>query len=317
VVEHEKRHTRNGKRPAWTVEIERMLKTDILPRIGALRAEAVTKVDVSEVVEKVANRGAYVVADHTLGLVRAVFNWANGTGRLEVNPTIGLKKRRASKPRERTLTDDEIRTLWRGLDGTPLCDAFRLQLLLGMRIAEVIAAPKTEIDLIKRLWVIPPDRTKSRRERVIPLSTWAVDILTKAMSRSEGVWLFPGNDGPIKPKSASRALGRFTDRLDGLTKKKKKEGTPKKLDFTSHDLRRTAATRLGDLGTSDELVERILGHAPTGVSRKHYNHAKHIEPMRQALDNWAEELQRLLKMTDHERSLLLDAHQQRVAIEML
>jgi integrase len=275
-----------------------MLGTDILPKIGGLRVDAITRADVAQIVEAVAARGAYVVADHTLGLIRAIYNWANGTGRLEINPTSGLRKRNHSKPRQRTLTDDEIRILWRGLDGAPLCDAFRLQLLLGMRIAEVVAAPKAEIDLSKRLWVIPPDRTKSRRERIIPLSSWAVDILTRAMSRT-GPWLFPSPKNPnepIKPKSASRGFLRLTDRLERLTRKKKKEGVPKKLDFSSHDLRRTAATRLGDLGTSDELVERILGHVPTGVSRRHYNHSKHVEAMRAALEAWADALKTLVEV---------------------
>jgi hypothetical protein len=51
---------------------------------------------------------------------------------------------------------------------------------------------------------------------------------------------------------------------------------------------------LGDFGTPDEVVERILNHAPTGVSRKHYNHSRHTEAMREALENWAEELQRIV-----------------------
>ena len=89
------------------------------PVIGHHRAEAVTKHHVMEVVEAVAARGSFVTADHVLGLIRAIYNWANGTGRLEVNPTLGLKKRNASKPRERVLSDTELRTLWQALDAAP------------------------------------------------------------------------------------------------------------------------------------------------------------------------------------------------------
>ena len=69
-----------------------------------------------EIVEGVASRGSLVMADHVLGLIRAIYNWANATGRLEINPTLGLKKRNASKPRERILSDTEVRNLWQALD---------------------------------------------------------------------------------------------------------------------------------------------------------------------------------------------------------
>ena len=56
----------------------------------------------------------------------------------------------------------------------------------------------------------------------------------------------------------------------------------------THDLRRTFATGLGNMGVLDEVIERVLNHAPRTVAGKHYNHAKHFEPMRRALDAWAQ-----------------------------
>jgi integrase len=63
----------------------------------------------------------------------------------------------------------------------------------------------------------------------------------------------------------------------------------------THDLRRTLATGLGDMGVADEVIERVLNHAPRSVASRHYNHAKHFEPMRKALDAWAERLQAILE----------------------
>jgi integrase len=102
---------------------ERMLRVDILPALGHHRAEAISKLHVMQVVEAVAARRIFVAADHVLGLIRAIYNWANGTGRLEVNPTLGLKKRNVSRPRERVLLDPEVRVLWQALDAAPKLSA--------------------------------------------------------------------------------------------------------------------------------------------------------------------------------------------------
>lgn len=116
IDEHSKKFARGSRRSPATNEAERILRIDILPTIGRHRAESVTRRHVMDVVEAVASRGAYVAADRVLTIIRAIYNWANSTGRLEVNPTLGLKKRNASPARERVLSDDEIRSLWDALE---------------------------------------------------------------------------------------------------------------------------------------------------------------------------------------------------------
>ena len=289
LAEHERKYARGAKKSPATIEAERVLKVDILPTIGSYRAEAVTKRHVMDVVQKVADRGAFVAADRVLTIIRAVYNWAISTGRLDVNPTLGLKKRNASGPRERVLDDDEIRVLWRRLD-TPsklsqeIRDALKLQLLLGVRIGEALGAAKSEIDLSRRVWSIPAFRTKSEREHRLPLAALAVSILRSAIDRAGASrWLFPSpkDDGRIRSHSASTAMRRL--RIDiGLG------------DVGTHDLRRTLATGLGNMGVPDEVIERVLNHAPRTVAGRHYNHAKHFEPMRRALEAWAERVQAII-----------------------
>jgi integrase len=137
-----------------------------------------------------------------LGLIRAIYNWANGTSRLEVNPTLRLKKRNVSKPRERVLRDPEVRALWQALDAAPV------------------------------------------------------------------------DSKPIRRHSATRAETRIASD-NGV------------LDIGTHDLRRTLATGLGEMGVAD-VIERVLNHAPRTVAGKHYNHAKLFEGMRTALEAWSE-----------------------------
>ena len=259
-----------------------------MPVIGAHRAETLTKRHVMDVIEPIAERGSFVTADKVLALVRAIYNWAAGTGRLEVNPTFGLKKRNAARP-PRVLSDDEIRTLWHGLDARSalspkIRDALKLQLLLGLRRSEVLEATKREINLERAVWVVPAERTKSRREHVLPLPGLALSILHEAVRRAaQSDCLFPssGATAPMRPRSASRALLRMRDGLELR-------------DVGTHDLRRTLATGLGNMSIPDEVIERVLNHAPRTVTGRQYNHAKHFEPMRRALEGWAARVQAIV-----------------------
>ena len=278
IAEHRQRYA-----PAWTKEVERMLEADVMPHLKTLRVDSVLRAEVASVVEKVATRGAFDAADNTLGLLRAVFNWGAATGRTEHDPTRGLRKRNTGRPRERVLSDDEIRAAWRY--PTEFRLAFQLQLCLAMRIGEVVGAAKGEIDLAQRMWVVPASRTKSRREHRLPLPPLAVSILDDAMGASGGsVWLFPSAaDGmPLRTRSAAQALQRLS------------KPRPKSERFTPHDLRRTCSTRMADLGVADEVIERILNHAPPTTSRRHYNHSLRVDEMRGALETWGAHVSRLV-----------------------
>jgi integrase len=296
--EHERKNARDGQPSCSTREAQRLLDADILPAIGQHKVEAIKRQHVAAVVEAAADRGSYVVADRVLGLVRAIFNWAISTGRLEANPTAGLKKRNTAKPRIRVLSQAEICSLWNALDGEldrpsagelripglAISDALKLQLLLGLRVGEVLGAAKSEIDLKRRTWIVPALRTKARREHRLPLSDMACKILRGALQRSgSSPWLFPSHtaEGPIRPHSATTAIRRLRTGID--------------LDNAStHDLRRTLATGLGDMEVPEEVIDRVLNHAPKTVAGRHYNHAKHHEPMRRALDAWASRLQSIV-----------------------
>ena len=301
MIEHERKNARADKRSQSTEEAQRLLDIDILPVIGDHKAEAVTKRHVMQVVEKVADRGAYVAADRVLGLIRAIYNWGCATGRMETNPTLGLKKRNAGRARERVLTDDEIRAFWLGLDeqrklSPEIRDALKLQLLLGVRISEALGAAKSEIDIKARTWTIPALRTKSVREHKLPLSPWAAAFLEAAVARAgKSPWLFPSPsfEGPVRSASGRRAVLRLRERLANEAHEGETEA--QLVGVGTHDLRRTLATGLGNMGVADEVIERVLNHAPRSVVGKHYNHAKHFEPMRRALEAWADRVREIVE----------------------
>ena len=86
MVEHERKHSRAGQPSRSTREAQRLLDADILPALGRHKAAAVQRQHVMAIVDAVADRGSYVVADRVLGLVRAIFNWAIGKDGLKRTP---------------------------------------------------------------------------------------------------------------------------------------------------------------------------------------------------------------------------------------
>jgi integrase len=303
IADHESQRLRRGRNCAWTRECSRILDGNILPVIGDSPAEAVTRADVAAAVEKVTRRGSYRLADLTLGIIRTIYNWATDTGLLDgADPTRRLRKRHSSAARERTLSDEELRRLrWRLDEPGPLSAGIRcalwLELLGGVRVGEAVGAAKSEFDLAKRIWTIPGVRTKNGREHRLPLSDWAVQIIGDAMQRSgESPWLFPSprGDGPIRPKSASRAVLRVQRQWEREDHRDAEPARPNPSFFRGHDLRRTLATRLGDMGVSDDVIGRVLNHRPQTVTGRHYDHARRFEEMRDAIDRWSVQLQRIV-----------------------
>jgi integrase len=289
LAEQARRNRAAAGESSWTAEVRRLLDRDILPFLRHHKADAVTKADIMAVVQRIIDRGSFGIADKALGVIRAIYTWAAETGRLEIDPTRGLKKRNAGRPRDKVLQEAELFKFWHALQSPSgmtlgIRDAFRLQLLLGVRINEAISCRRTEVDLQRGEWVIPADRNKSRRTHTLPLSDMAIGVFSSALARSsDQTWIFPSEmpGRPLRSKSASRAMLRLSKEI-GL------EG------LRTHDLRRTCATWLGNLDVPDEIIERVLNHAPHSVTRKHYNHASQLESVRVALERWSFALQRIV-----------------------
>jgi integrase len=121
--------------------------------------------------------------------------------------------------RDRVLTDDEIRALWNGLPdwlvGSRTCARItcarilKLCLLTAARLGEVCGMRRTELDLERRLWILPPERTKNATEHAIPLSALAITIIAEALAETDAdsKLVFSGRDGDaISPVLASNMV---------------------------------------------------------------------------------------------------------------
>ena len=167
----------------------------LVTRWGDRRIKDIKRRDIRELLDEVAAR-APIMANRTLALVRKMFNFAIERDWLEANPCHMVKPPGEEKQRERVLSEDEIRLVWKALDDeSPLIAAlFRIRLLTAQRGGEVHGAAWSEFDLATGWWTIPAERSKNGLAHRVPLSPQAVRILkTWRETVDDSPWVFPSS----------------------------------------------------------------------------------------------------------------------------
>jgi integrase len=266
-------------------EYRRILKTNVHPRIGKVSPEAVTKGDIRELLRQVEKKGR-IASNRTLAVVRRVFNWAASQDLVPASPIVGLRPS-SEIPRARIYTDDELRLIVKGIDGTRFEDVVRLILATGTRITETMSAEWADLDFEKSLWVIPAEKRKTRKLKpsahAIPMTKEVMDRLKRRRSllSKGGQWVFPAK--------LSGSFWRWGSAEDEAVRKK--TGVA---DLRAHDLRRTMATRIRALGFPRETVDAILGHRESRLAQT-YQVYDHLKEKTAALQAWERELARILE----------------------
>jgi integrase len=255
--------------------IRRIITVNILPVIGDTPLAELHRRDVHRVTDPILKRGAGAMAYKTFCHLSAMLNWAVERGLIDNNPAARLRMEGKSEPSSRFLSAEEIAALWPALRNLrkPVELALKLALVTGQRIGEVGYMDVSELDMAKRTWTIPPERSKNKHAHTVPLSDMAVELIEEAHSVALGTRLF-------------NLLARQIDQTVKRT-------TLPVQDWTPHDLRRTVATHLGELGFSPLVIGHVLNHRGTtksGVTLSVYNHYDYAQEKRQALDCWAERL---------------------------
>ena len=140
------------------------IKGGLADRWGRRKLTEIQRRDIVEELDKIVDRGGRgIMANRTLAALRRLFNWALARDMIPVSPCAGVAQQVEETARDRVLTDDEIRSLWQACDelGQPFGYAVKLLLLTGARRGEVGEMTEREINLDKRVWTIPAERTKN------------------------------------------------------------------------------------------------------------------------------------------------------------
>jgi integrase len=243
------------------------------------------------ILNAIADRGARREAEKVRQSMHAMFKWAVGQDIVAVNPVTGLTPFSAGDPRDRVLSPEEIETLWEWIASSDLTldmqDSLRLQLCLGCRIGEAAGMHVDEIDHDNWVWTLPARRSKNKKQRVTPLVGRAKAILEARLERTRR--------GPLFINETGAAL-RSNDIGSAIVTRRKRIPLA---HFVSHDLRRTVATQLVELGLSFELVAAILGHetgnANTRILSRHYVRTDLVDRKRVALEAWDKRLTEIIE----------------------
>jgi len=195
---------------------------------------------------------------------------------------IGTNKAAELKTRERVLADAELAAIWKALPANQYGAIVRLLILTGQRREEVGGLQRSEIDFSKALIMLPPERTKNGRPHELPLTAPAIEILEAQPRRGERELVFGEGEGPFQ--GWSRAKGTLDRRIASQADKNGRVAP-----WRLHDIRRTVATRMADLGVQPHVVEVVLNHVSghkAGVAGV-YNRSLYGPEKRAALELWA------------------------------
>lgn len=266
-----------------------VIDRDILPVLGNKMMTEITTSMVRDLCDRIVERGGRATAVQAREIISSVYRHANDRGHGLFNPAADIKPSSIAifKPRERTLTPEEIGLFFRTLDAIGAMGtmkmALKLVLITMVRKGEFTNATWDEIDFKKWTWTIPSDRMKGSRAHVIYLPKQAQYILVGLQMCAGGSeYLVPGRYNFRKPLS-NAALNSLIDR----TVKIINEDGEHIQGFTVHDMRRTASTLLHEAGYPSDWIEKALAHEQKGV-RAVYNKAEYARQRAYMLQQWAD-----------------------------
>lgn len=278
------RYAAKRLKPGSLAEVERHLRKHWKP-LGDRPLTSITRALVSARLGEIATENGLFAANRARAALSALFSWAIGEGLANDNPVMGTNKATAEVARDRVLSDDEIALVWKHAGSGDYGTIIKLLILTACRREEVAAMRWSEIKV--SLWSIPGERTKNGLSLDLTLPAFAIEMLSGLHARDGRDLVFGSRDGPFS--GWSKAKAELDERM--LADLRQHDGPKAQLaPWRLHDLRRTAATRMGDLGVQPHVVEALLNHISghrAGVAGI-YNRATYAAEKRDALASWAD-----------------------------
>lgn len=273
-----KRHAETKLKPNTYRDTERYLQTH-WKELARTPIHKIARQDVALGVARIAQDSGGIAANRARTALGSLFAWAIAEGLVDNSPVVGTRKAIDEKTRDRVLSNQELKLIWEHAGDGDYGDIIRLLVLTGQRREEVAAMTWSEINQEEAVWSISRSRTKNSRQHDVPLSEPTMRII-RMRKRYDGRDLVFGRNGPFSGWSKAKTA------LDKRIKKASENNiTPWRL----HDIRRTVATRLADLGTQPHVIEEILNHVSghkAGVAGV-YNRSSYTTEKCESLKLWA------------------------------
>lgn len=290
-------HVHKNMKASSAYEAERVLRRHF--DFGSKILDAIHTAEIMRIVDRLPPSAA----NHAFTHLRAFFRWCLRRRYIDRHPLEHLSLPNRVTPRDRVLTDGELRIIWHTAKDFPFPFGIIVMLLIltGQRVGEISALRWQYIDLNERLVTLPPAIVKNNSVHTFPLGDAALEIVMRLDRHHE--FLFPsktgvsGYDGHNKSKAkfekaCNANLSHATDDVDAA------------LDhWTLHDLRRTFSTIQARIGTPPHVTEALLNHK-TGTRspiQRVYDRHTYLPEMRAALTGYEQHIIGLLAASPPDR----------------
>jgi integrase len=264
------------------VEIRRYLTVYCRPLHG-MPVDAVTRKDIATRLVAIGREHGSITAARTRAALSAFFTWAMQMGIVEANPVLGTAKPQDTTPRDRVLSDAELAAIWRACGDDDFGRIVRLLILMPCRRSEIGGMRWDElVDLERGLWTLPAERSKNGRAHTLPLLPMALTIIKAVPRMATRDHLFGVRANGFTRWEDSKAA---VDARSGVT------------GWVLHDIRRTVATKMADLGVPPHVIEQVLNHVSghkSGVAGI-YNRSSYEREVRSALALWHDHVRTLIE----------------------
>lgn len=257
--------------PDYATDIWRSLDRHVFPVIAKTPIKEITAPLVIDLLKPIEAKGSLETVKRLSQRLNEIMNYAANCGFITANPLTGIRAafKKPKKENMAALAPNELPELMMAIANASIKRTTRCliewQLHTMTRPSEASGARWEEIDIENKVWTIPAERMKKRREHRIPLTDQMLGLL-EVMEPISGhrEFVFPSDRDPKKPcnsQTANMALKRmgFAGRL------------------VSHGLRSLASTTLNEQGFDADLIEAALAHVDDNQVRSAYNRTDYLE----------------------------------------
>lgn len=285
------------------LEIERCYDVDVIPVVGHFKVKAFTIAHLNLIIDPIKARGAPIQANRVFEHTRALLKFAVRRGVIPYNPLAEARAPSQENVKVRFLKAAEIRQLWWNADqaipgSKQAPNILRLILATMQRPGEEVAGmERHEVDLAKKLWIIPAHKAKNEDEHHVPLNDLAVAIIAEQMRRTNGTFLFPHDeDRPVPCDALDKFLTGALEPRDGMPL-----GRLGIAKFTPHDLRRTGSTqcslRCEDWNMPEDYISHLMNHrsvTKNSITKRVYIVNQHMVEKRFVAERWGQLLAEMI-----------------------
>ena len=250
---------------------------------------SITEAEVKSELRKIIDQRGKQAARVAKANLSAFFVWALREGIAKSNPTNATHALAQNPPRDRVLSDREIRAIWAACGDDDFGRIIKLLFFTGCRRDEIGGLKWTEIDFDTGLMTLPAPRTKSGRQLQLTLPAQAIEVLRQCPHKAGREFLFGLRGGSFCRWGWEKLV---MDRHIAVAGHKLEQ-------WGLHDIRRIMRTRLAQLGVAPHVAELVLGHAAhkTGVASA-YDHYSYNREIKDALAQWAKALAKIIEGGD-------------------